>query len=50
MIVKIRNKGLLEIEMSNKGNILDANYTLRTVEMAQRHKDSIRIYKSEENM
>ena len=27
--------------MSNKGNILDANYTLRTMEMAQRHKDSI---------
>ena len=33
--------GLLVAEMSNKGNILDANYTLRTMEMAQRHKDSI---------
>ena len=33
--------GLLVAEMSNKGNILDAHYTLRTMEMAQRHKDSI---------
>ena len=33
--------GLLVAEMSNKGNILDANYTLRTMEMAKKHKDSI---------
>ena len=42
MIVKIRNKVVLLVaEMSNKGNILDVNYTLRTMEMAQRHKDSV---------
>ena len=33
--------GLLVAEMSNDGNILDANYTLRTIEMANRNKDSI---------
>ena len=30
-IVKEEQGGLLVAEMSNKGNILDANYTLRTV-------------------
>ena len=33
--------GLLIAEMSNEGNILDANYTLRTMEMANRNRDSI---------
>jgi len=33
--------GLLVAEMSNKGNFLDSSYRDKTVEMAQKHKDSI---------